>query len=44
MIMTIFEKQGNLFDDWGELIPESPLKYIDRNYWLNVEFNKKMKR
>jgi CubicO group peptidase (beta-lactamase class C family) len=40
MLMTIKEKDGHLFLDWGELIPNGPMKYIDRVYWVDVEFVK----
>jgi len=40
MLMTIREKDGRLFTDWGELIPGDPLQYIDRVYWFDIQFEK----
>jgi CubicO group peptidase (beta-lactamase class C family) len=38
MLMTIREQDGHLCSDWGEMIPEAPLRYIDRAYWQEMHF------
>lgn len=38
MLMTIVEKDGRLYTDWGVLIPETPLHFVDRIYWQEVRF------
>lgn len=40
MLMTIREKEGRLFTDWGELIPEGAMQYRDRVYWQDLHFVK----
>jgi hypothetical protein len=40
MVMTIREMDGRLLLDWGELIPEAPLQYVDRAYWQELRFVK----
>lgn len=40
MLMTVTEKDNHLFIDWGELIVAGSLKFIDRNYWATMQFEK----
>jgi CubicO group peptidase (beta-lactamase class C family) len=39
-LMTVTEKNGNLFTDWGELVPGKPLQFIQRSYWSKISFTK----
>jgi hypothetical protein len=39
-LMTVTEKNGFLFSDWGELIPGKPFQYIQRAFWSKVIFSK----
>ncbi|HTH56572.1 MAG TPA: serine hydrolase domain-containing protein [Cyclobacteriaceae bacterium] len=39
-LMTISEKNGSLFSDWGELIPGETFHYIQRAFWSKVVFVK----
>jgi hypothetical protein len=39
-LMTITDKDGYLFSDWGELIPGKPNQFIQRAFWSKVIFNK----
>jgi CubicO group peptidase (beta-lactamase class C family) len=38
MLMAIREKEGRLYTDWGELIPEGAMQYRDRVYWQDLHF------
>jgi len=40
MLMSISDRNGLLYTDWGELIPEDSLRFIDRVYWLKVYFER----
>lgn len=39
-LMSVSEKDGFLFTDWGILIPGRPLHFIQRAYWSKVSFEK----
>jgi CubicO group peptidase (beta-lactamase class C family) len=40
LLMNISDRNGQLFSDWGELIPEDSLGFIDRVYWQKVRFER----
>ena len=39
-VMTITERDGFLYSDWGELISSKPFQFIQRDYWSAVSFTK----
>jgi len=39
-LMTVNEKDGLLFSDWGELISGKPFQFIQRAFWSKVSFVK----
>ena len=39
-ILELTSREGNLLSNYGGLIPTKPLEFIQRKYWLKVEFNK----
>ncbi len=39
-LMTVTEKDGFLFTDWGELIPGKSFEFVQRAYWSKIKFMK----
>lgn len=39
-LMTVTEKDGFLFSDWGELISGKPFQFVQRAFWSKVGFTK----
>jgi CubicO group peptidase (beta-lactamase class C family) len=39
-LMTVTNKDGFLYTDWGELIPGKPMQFVQRAFWSKVAFTK----
>jgi CubicO group peptidase (beta-lactamase class C family) len=39
-MLEVTAHEGKLFSNYGELIPDKPLQFFQRSYWLKVSFTK----